>query len=200
VSLNWFSEQTTIIFPNVISRIDLFRNILSVRCVFKVKTMLCNMIRIPIALEIFRHATRMVLPVANAALLADRRGLSGISCVRSCSDETKRCPARSWRGRGGGGRVLHNVLESELTTRIRATFYLSRVDMFSVVSIYRTHCFVGTNCCTASHNRRRHLNIYLAYIAWYYMQGSARSERYCLRRSLQSLHIAMFIVLQLIHQ
>jgi hypothetical protein len=100
VSLNWFSEQTTIIFPNVISRIDLFRNILSIRCVFlEVKTILFYMIRIPIALEIFRHATRMVLPIANAAQLADRRGLSGISCVCPCSVETKRCPARS----GGGG-------------------------------------------------------------------------------------------------
>jgi len=101
-------------------------------------------------------------------------------------------------GEGGGrGVVLHNVLESELTTRIRATFYLSRRDIFSVVSIYRTQCFVGTNCYTATHNRRRQLYIYLAYIATYYMQGSARSERDCLRRSLQSLHIAMFIVLQL---
>jgi hypothetical protein len=154
------------------------------------------MIRIPVALEIFRHATRLVFPVANAALLADRRGLSGISCVRPCSVETKRCPARSCGG-GGGRRVLHNVLESKLTTRIRATFYLSRVDMFSAVTIYRTQCFVGINCCTALHNRRRHLNIYLPYIARYCMQDSARSERDCLRRSLQSLRIAMFIVLQL---
>jgi hypothetical protein len=131
----------------------------------------------------------MVLPIANAALLADRRGLSSIGGVRPCAVETERCPAR--------GGVLHNVLESELTTRIRATFYLSRIDMFSVVSIYRTQCFVGTNCSTASHNKRRHLNTYLAYIAIYYMQGSARSKSECLRRSLQSLHIGMFIVLQL---
>jgi len=70
------------------------------------------MIRIAIALEILRHATRMVLPVANAALLADRRGLSGISCVRPCSVERKRWPARSARGGGGsahcsGKRVDH---------------------------------------------------------------------------------------------
>ena len=68
----------------------------------EVKTILFNMIRIAIALEIFRHATRLVLPVANAALLAVRRGLSGISCVRPCSVERKRWPARSGKGGGAG--------------------------------------------------------------------------------------------------
>ena len=79
------SERTTIIFLNVVSRIDLIRTILSILCVFlEVSTILLNIIRIPVFLEIVMHATRMALPVANAVLLADRRGLSRISCVHRC--------------------------------------------------------------------------------------------------------------------